>query len=568
MKRTLITLGLTFSLALSLVGCKGADTSKSADVIFTGGNIYTMEKDSAKVESLAVKDGKIVALGSNADVEALKSENTKVVDLKGKTLLPGFIDGHTHAANSVEVTHAAKLSDGESLEDYVKITKEYAEKSKDKNVILGAGWIVPLVHNDANPKSHLDKISKDKPIILIGEDRHTIWLNSKALEMAGVTKDYKEPQGGKIGRLPNGEPNGILYETAAWSTLEKLPGFSKEDIKASLEIYDKLALERGVTQINHILMYNQKVVTEALLELEKEGKLNVVHYLSYSVFPHEGVNKMPYIKEVKEKLKGEYVKFLGIKIFNDGVLEGETAQLVEDYTHKPGYKGFSIWKAEDFKNTVKAYDKEKITLHIHNIGDAATKYTLDAIEEARKENGNKDLRHKITHLQLVKEEDIKRMADLNIIAVPQPNWAYKEDAFYKQAVEITGQKRADAQYPLNSLFKAGITVSSASDFPVTIEWAPLEGIEVGVTRCALGDAKKETLLNSNEAASVENMVKSYTINGAYGNYSESTTGSLKVGKDADLVVLDKDIFTIPNHQIATSKVLQTYNNGKEVYNKQ
>ncbi|MEG2539761.1 MAG: amidohydrolase family protein [Clostridium sp.] len=567
MKRTLVTLGLSFSLALSLIGCSSADSSKSADVVFTNGNIYTMEKDSSKVETLAIKDGKIIALGKSDEVDKLKNDKTQVVDLKGKTLLPGFVDSHTHASNSVEILYAAKLSDGESLEDYVKIVKEYADKSKDKDTIFGAGWIVPLVHNDPNPKSYLDKISKDKPIILIAEDRHTIWLNSKALAMAGVNKNYTEPQGGKIGRLPNGEPNGILYETAAWSTLEKLPGFAIEDIKASIVEYDKLALERGVTQVNHILMYNQEPITNALLELEKEGKLNVVHHISYSVFPHEGASKLPFIKEMRDKLKGEYVKFLGVKMFNDGVLEGETAYLLEDYTHKPGYKGFSIWDEKDFNNAIKVFDKEKIDLHIHCIGDAATKYTLDAIEAAQKENRNKDLRHKITHLQLVKAEDVKRMKDLNIIAVPQPNWAYKEDAFYNQAVEITGQERADAQYPLGSLFKAGITVASASDFPVTVDWAPLQGIEVGVTRCALGDSKKETLLNGNEATSVEDMVKSYTINGAFGNYAENTSGSLKIGKDADLVVLDKDIFTIPNHEIATSTVVETYNNGKKVFNK-
>lgn len=553
-------------LLLNLTGCSSTNTSiqNEADAIFTNGIIYTMGEDE-KAESVAVKDGKILAVGNNTITEEYKGNNTEIVDLNSQTMVPGFIDSHTHAANTVEVLFGADLSVGENFDDYINIMSEYYKENKSEEAIYGAGWINPYIMDIKNPKETLDKITTEKPLILIAEDRHTLWLNSKALEIANVTKDTKDPEGGTIGRLENGEPNGILYESAMGDALSKLPSFSKEQIQEGIKEYDKMALERGVTQITHVLMYQQPEITKAILDLEKKGELNVDHYLSYTIFPNEGVDKIPQILEMKESLKGNKVKFNSAKVFDDGVLEGETAYLLDDYTNKPGYRGYSVWNKDKYFETIKELDKLGIQIHAHVIGDAAIKNTLDAMEIAKKENNSSGLRHKLTHVQLIRDEDIDRMKELDIMAVLQPVWAYKEDGFYDQAVELVGRERADSQYPLNSLIEKGIVVSSSSDFPVTVEWSPLEGMEVGVTRNAIGALDKDYILNGKEATSIDNMLKSYTINGAYSNFSEDITGSIEEGKEADLVILDKDIFSIEPNEIAKTKVLSTYADGKKAY---
>lgn len=567
MKKSLRLISLCSVVFIGLVGCskEEAGNKEAADQLFTNGTFYTMDDSKKTVEAVAVKNGEILDVGTLDEMEKYSSDSTKKIDLQGKTVVPGFVDSHTHVGNTVEIMFGAQLSDGESFEDYIEIIKEYMEKNPTEEAIFGAGWISPFLDKAENPKKSLDALSTEKPFVLIAEDRHTVWLNSKALEMAGISKDAKDPSGGKIGRLANGELNGVLYETAAWDAIGKLPTYSMEDMKESLIAFEEMALERGITQVNNVLIYNEEAIVDALLELEKENKLNVTHYLSFAVFPSDGENKLNEIKELKKKLTGSHVKFNAIKIFDDGVIEGATALLLNDYSHQHGYKGFSIWEDQQFFDTIKKIDKEKIQIQLHVIGDGALKKTLDALEEAKKENGTSGMRHKITHLQLASQEDIKRMGELEVTAILQPNWAYKEDGFYEQGIEYLGQERTDAQYPLQSFIDAGVRITSSSDFPVTVDWSPLEGMEVGVTRSALGDKERETALNPKEAATIEEMMKSYTINGTYANFAEKVSGSITKGKEADFVVLEQDVMKAEPHTIAATKILYTYNDGKIVF---
>lgn len=550
-----------------LVGCTNIDAEADkilADTVFINGNIYTVEENNT-AESVAVKDGKIVFVGDNKEIEKFKGDSTEVVDLKGQTMLPGFVDSHNHAGNTVELLFGADLSVGEGFDDYIEIMQKYYDEHKDDDYIYGAGWINPYMTGVENPKEALDKISSDKPIILASEDRHTLWLNSKGLEIAGVNKDSKDPEGGTIGRLPNNEPNGLLYEASMSNAIEKLPSFTKDQFKESIIAFEKMALEKGVTQINQVITYYQDQITEALVELDKEGNLNLDYYVSYTIFPHEGIEKIDKIKELKGKLNGENIKFNSVKLFDDGVIEGETAYLLDDYNNKAGYKGYSVWDKQEYFDIIKALDKEGIQVHVHAVGDAAVKNTLDALEAAQTENKSSNTRHKITHLQLVRDEDIKRMKDLNVTAILQPVWAYKEESYYKQTVDLVGEERAASQYPLNSFFENGVIVSASTDYPVTLNISPFLGLEVGVTRKEPGSIDEKTALNPEEATSLENMLKSYTINGAYTNFAEDTSGSIKESKEADFVIVDKDIFKVKTNEIHKTQVLKTYNDGKIVF---
>ena len=252
------------------------------------------------------------------------------------------------------------------------------------------------------------------------------------------------------------------------------------------------------------------------------------------------------------------------KIFVDGVVEGGTAYLFEPYAHRPDFSGVPIWSREQLLEVIPILDKEGIQIHVHVIGDAAAHIALDGLEKAQVENGVRDSRHMLTHLQLVTPEDIARFQHLNAIGIPNPYWFKIDDYYHKLALPYLGQHRADMQYPMKSFFDAGVVMASASDFPVTVPYDPLMGMEIGVTRSNLGTAGGD-ILWPEQRVSLDEMVASFTINGAYSNFLEDHTGSLEIGKQADFVVLDQNIFNLPPEEIGRAKVLQTYVEGLLVH---
>jgi predicted amidohydrolase YtcJ len=252
------------------------------------------------------------------------------------------------------------------------------------------------------------------------------------------------------------------------------------------------------------------------------------------------------------------------KIFVDGVVEGGTAYLLDPYQHKPDFSGLPIWSPDLLNEFFSALDKEDIQIHVHVIGDAAARITLDALEYSLGVNGKRDSRHLLTHLQLVTPGDISRIKQLGVIGVPNPYWFKVDDYYHKLALPYLGADRADKQYPMRSFMDAGVVMASASDFPVTIPFDPVIGIQLGITRTEVSGTSTEVLW-SEERANLEQMITSFTYNGAYANFLENQTGSLEVGKQADFIVLDQNLFEIPQTEIAHTKVLLTYVDGQEVF---
>jgi predicted amidohydrolase YtcJ len=259
-----------------------------------------------------------------------------------------------------------------------------------------------------------------------------------------------------------------------------------------------------------------------------------------------------------------YFQTNAAKIFVDGVLEGGTAYLFEPYAHRPDFRGEPIWDPELLNYTSIALDKEKLQIHVHVIGDAAAHITLDALEQAQMMNGKSDSRHLVTHLQLVEPEDIQRFKQLDVVGVPQPFWFKIDDYYEELAFPYLGKERADIQYPMKSFIDAGVVMASASDFPVTIPFDPLIAIQRGMTRSGPNEDAEEVLWPE-ERVSLEDMIRSFTYNGAYANFLENETGSIEVGKQADIIVLDRNLFEIPTSEIPKTKVLMTLVDGKEVY---
>ncbi|MGG0198406.1 amidohydrolase [Bacillus anthracis] len=552
-----------------LVGFEQAkkDATKLADTIFINGNVYTVEAKQPWAEAVAIKNGEIIYVGNTKGAKKYKNKNTKIIDLKGKMLLPAFVDSHLHASETVNSLYSVDLVNARTVDEYVQAVEQYRKEHSDLKVIHGAGWSNTLFSSSGPTKDLLDTVVKDIPVALISEDYHSVWANSKALEIAGITKDTPNPNGGVIERNENGEPSGTLRDTATNLVLDKLPKYSVEQFKEGLKTFQQLAASNGYTQVNDVVVPEQDTVIEALTMLEKEQALSIRHNLALTIQPSEGQERIPYVKEQRTKLQGPLVKMNTVKLFMDGVLEGGTAYLHEPYNNKPNYYGVPVWEKPAFKQMVQTLDKEKFQVHIHSIGDAATTETLNTLAIAQEQNRKRDSRHKITHLQLVKENDIARFKDLGVIGVPQPTWFLKDGEYFAQAVELLGEERANEQYPMRSFINKGVVMASSSDYPITQGpyFSPLAGIQMGITRTSLQDINSQNALNPKEKVSLAEMIKSYTINGAYANFLEKETGSIKVGKKADLVVLDKNLFKIPKHDIHKTKILLTLLEGKETF---
>ncbi|KAA9018349.1 amidohydrolase family protein [Niallia endozanthoxylica] len=543
-----------------------ASSKENADLILKNGVIYTVDNKRTQAEAVAVKDGVIVYVGNDEGVTPYQGSNTKIVNLKGKMVLPGFIDNHNHSYLMSESLFWLDLSSYSTLEEYKKAITDYLKEHPDVKQLRGIGWNTALVTSNSNglqPKEWLDEIVPDIPAVFITSAHHSLWVNSKALENAKVDKNSKDPAGGVFERDPNNEPTGIVHEFSAQNLVINalpLPDFTVEEYKEALLAFQETAAQRGVTSVLVPVHYPTDTLIDAFGELEKENLLTLRYEVALWADPYKGTDQIQSFVEKREEHKGGLFQINSVKIFMDGVFAAGTAYLHDSYTHMPNHHGHPVWDQDVFKKTVAALDKEGFRVHIHAIGDAGVTASLDGFEEAAEQNGKRDSRHEITHLHLVKEEDVARFKNLGVIPVVQPFWFAKNESYAK----AIGEERANHVFRMKSYFDAGIPVASASDFPVNDFW-PLKGVQMGVTRLALGENDPNKVLWPEERVSLDQMITSYTMNGAYANFREEETGSIEEGKKADLVVLEKNLFEIPESEISETNILMTIFEGKEVF---
>jgi predicted amidohydrolase YtcJ len=557
------------ALVISMIGCRAEE---GADWLLRNGAVYTVDSARSWAQAVAVDDGKIVYVGDDGGAGAYIGAGTRVVDLEGKMVLPGFIDAHSHPSGALVQAVAVALHEKTSLEEYLDAVRRFAEANPEKEAIRGSGWSNALFPVTGPKKEDLDAVVPDRPVQLSSGDGHSSWVNSKALELADITRETPDPEGGIIERDPkSGEPTGTLRESASGLVSRVLPRYTLEERLKGLELFQEMAAKDGVTTARIAAIGFTTSVAEmdlselkAYERLESEGDLTVRLRGTLLFPPEASLERVSEIASEREKQRGGLFEVDAAKIFVDGVVEGETAYLLEPYAHRPDYRGELLWDPDHLKEVIAALEREGLIVHVHSIGDAATRLTLDAFEHARKENGAGDRRHQVTHIQLVAPEDLRRFADLDVIAVPQPFWFTKGTFYENIEAPYLGEERASREYPMKSFFDAGVVVASASDFPVTIPFSPLEGIERGVTRASRPE-EPELVLGPEERASLEDMIASFTIHGAYASRLEEVLGSLEVGKIADLVVLDRNLFDVPPGELSETRVLLTLFGGEEIY---
>ncbi|MHB8055693.1 MAG: amidohydrolase [Candidatus Aminicenantales bacterium] len=568
MKRFTLRFSLLL-LAVSLAwtaGCSPKAPAVSADLVLQNGLIFTVDGRSSRAEAAAVKDGKFVYVGTDSGAAAFIGKTTKVVDLQKRLVLPGFIDSHCHVISSYRHFFELNIFGLTTIEAIQKAIRDFAAARPGAKTMNGRGWSNTDFPKTGPDKKIIDAVVADIPVSIESEDGHSRWVNSKALALAGITKETKNPLGGVIERDPaTGEPTGTLRESAADLVSGLFPPYTEDQLIQGIEAYQKMALAFGITTAHDAYLDSWSSETPAFAALERKNRLSLRVRASLYVDPEKGVEQVAALVRERERNKGELFQTNGAKLFLDGVVEGSTAYLKEPYRHLPGFRGEPIWKIEALEQVCAALDRERFQLHAHSIGDAATSEFLDALASVRKTNGPRDGRTLITHLQLVDKADFPRFKELGVVAVPQPYWFAKDNYYFNLQVPYLGQKRADEEYPMRSFFEAGVVVASASDYPVTVPCNPLVAIQMGITREEPGKTDPNLVLWPEERVTLEQMIRSFTINGAFANFLEDATGSIEVGKWADLIVLDKNLFEIPPAEISTAKVLLTLFEGKTVF---
>ena len=537
-----------------------------ADMVLKNGSIYTVDGRQPWAQALAVRNGKFIYVGTASGAEKYIGRRTKVVDLGGKLVLPGFIDSHCHPISAFKQFYEINLNDCRETGEFQKAIRDYLQAHPDARFIRGRGWKNTLFGKTGPDKKIIDQVVSHIPVVLSSEDGHSKWVNSKTLELAGIDSSTASPGGGVIEHdVKTGEPTGTLRESAADLLAGIFPEIGTKDLMKGLLSYQKMAAAFGITTVHDSSLDAGSSDIATYKNLEKENRLSMRFRASLYADPEKGLEQVAQFLEERRQNQGRLFQTNAVKLFVDGVVEGSTAYLLEPYKHLPGFRGALLWKVEALNKLCAELDRNQFQIHVHSIGDAASRAMLDALAYAENVNGKRDARHMLTHLQLVAPADILRFRELGVVALPQPYWFMKDDYYRNIQVPYLGQERADAEYPMQSFFKAGVKVASSSDYPVTIPSNPLRAIQIGMTRSELGVTGADQVLWPAERATLQQMIASFTINGAYANFLEKATGSIVAGKSADLIVLDRNLFLIPAAEISRAKVLLTIFEGKKVF---
>ncbi|MFQ5547446.1 MAG: amidohydrolase [Woeseia sp.] len=553
--------------ALIVAACTPPDRQepepRAADLVFQGGRIYTLDARRSWAQAVAIRGKEIAFVGADEGAIEYIGPDTRVVDLGGRMMLPAFQDIHIHPVTSGMDALAVDLVDYEAVEEYVAAIRSYADENPDESWILGSGWSMAAFGPGAvTDRKLIDAVVSDRPVYVRSADGHTGWANSKALELAGITSDTPDPPNGIIDRDPDtGEPVGSLQEGAMELLTAHIPPASPEALTAGMRYSIDLLNSYGITSIQSAFVHEPHLNAYRALDDRKELTLRVVTALIWD--DNRGEEQI----EDLERLRTEYtkgrVRATSVKFWQDGVMENYTAALLEPYIGKGDARGIAMVEPEALKGAVAKLDALGFQVHFHAIGDAAIRQCLDAVEEARNQNGDLGNRHHISHLQLIHPDDIPRFRELGVIANFQPLWALADDYQVELTMPYLGPERSRWQYPIRSVQNAGGMIAFGSDWSVSTA-NPFPQIETAVTRLgAFGETDQP--FYPEERIDLPSAIAAFTINAAYVNNIDDVTGSVEVGKLADLIVLDQNLFEVEQADISDTRVLLTLMEGMPVY---
>lgn len=547
----------------------GGDPDR-ADFVFRNGPIYTVSTAAPWAEAVAVTGNAISFVGDEAGAMALAGPDTKVIDLKGRLLMPGFVEGHIHPFLGAFLTTGVDLQ-VPTGEDALAAISQYA-KDNPEGPVRGFGWRVDMFGPEGPTRADLDKVLPDRPGFFFAIDGHSLWANSKALEKAGVTRETEDPIPGfsYYVRDENGEPTGYVLEVnAVLGLVNAIEPISPETMGTLMEAWLPKASAAGITSVFDAgvppIGDDQGALIELYADTESKGALPFRVVASYSVKSPPVDDAAAKLTDIRNRISTELVQVGAVKVIGDGTQGGYTAWLIEPYADKPDSTGASPFTEDQWHQLISGVDAAGFDVHVHACGERTARVALDSIERAITANPPRDRRHTIAHLVYVQEPDNHRFGELGVVAQFSANWMSADPDTVVNMAARYGKPRQDLMYRPQDVLKTGGRISFGTDWPAAgyfSTYKPLDSIQLGVTRQLIGEPDAEVLPPADQRLSVEEAVHANTLGAAYQIRLDDKVGSLEVGKLADMIVLDKNILDVDPHDIHQAQVTMTMMNGQ------
>jgi predicted amidohydrolase YtcJ len=546
-------------------------SESAADVVMRSGAAHTVDDARPKAQAIAIRNGRIAAVGSDREVAGLIGPRTRVIELRGRTVLPGFQDAHVHppSAGLASLRCDLREPDGQApfaAAEIIDLLRRYAAAHPDDPWILGSGWYMGAFPNGTPHRRDLDAAVGDRPAFVPNRDGHSSWVSSRALALAGITADTPDPIGGRIERDPDGSPSGVLHESAEDLVGEIIPLDTQAEIEAGLVLAQAALHALGITSWQDAIV--EPIDQAAYLAVAGRGGLTarVVGALWWDRdWDERGVEELKARRAV-----GQLGRYRGTsaKIMVDGVLETFTGAMLEPYLPADGGSsdrtGILFVEPGRLRRVTTLLDGAGFQVHFHAIGDRAVREALDAVEVARTTNGPSAGRHHIAHIQVIHPADLPRFGQLDVVANAQPFWASHEPTMDRLTIPFLGPERSAWQYPFKSLLRHGARLAMGSDWSVTTA-NPLLEMEIAVNRAYRMPGFVSRPFLSAERLTLDEAIRAFTLGSAYVQHHDDSTGSLIVGKLADVIVLDRDLFDRGSGQIGDARVVGTFIEGEPVF---
>ena len=535
----------------------------TADTVIVNARIYTVNTRQPWAEALAIRGDKVVAVGGVQEIAPYRGASTKVIDAQGRLVLPGFTDCHIHFMDGSLGLTQVDLNGTQSVAEMQTRVKEYATAHPKGEWIEGMGWLYSTFGAAALPdKKFLDEIVPDRPVYLQAYDGHSSWANSKALALAGITRETPDPPGGQIVRDARGEATGALKETAGDLVAKVIPKPTHDQRLAALRLGMREANKFGLVRVHsagqdfeYLDLYN---------ELRQKQELSLRFYIAYFLDPPElkpaDIEK---IEQARRIYHDDWISGGVVKTMLDGVIEAHTAALLAPYSDDPRQSGKLFWEPAKYQQAITELDRRGLQIFTHAIGDRSVRLALDAYQQAAETNHTRDARPRVEHIETISAQDIPRFGKQGVIASFQPLHAYPNENLLNVWARNAGPERAQRAWVWHSIESTGGVLAFGSDWPV-VTLNPWPGVRNALLRQTT-EGNPPGGFVPQERISLEDAIKAYTLGAAFAGRREKTEGSIEPGKLADVIILDRDLFKIDPDQIARTEVLLTMVGGKVVY---
>jgi len=557
----LLAIAIIISLCASLQAA--SPPSNAADTIILNARIYTVNPQQPSAEALAISGEKILAVGTKNEIEKYRGASTRIIDAQGHLVLPGFVDCHIHFMDGSMGLTRVDLNDAKTVTEIQKRVKDYAESHAQEPWITGMGWTYPTFGPSALPdKKILDDVVPTRPVYLVAFDGHSSWANSKALQMAGITRETPDPPNGKIVRDEKGEATGALKESAGDLVARVMPKPTREERLAALRLGIHEANKFGLSRVHSAGQDFEWL--DLYDELRRNGQLTLRFYIAYFLDPPELTpDAIEKIEQARRTYHDDWISGGVVKTMLDGVVEAHTAAMLAPYSDDPSQTGKLFWDPAKYTQAVAELDRRGLQIFTHAIGDKAVRLALDAYQNATETNHTNDARPRIEHIETISAQDVPRFGKQGVIASFQPLHAYPDDDTLNIWARNVGPERAQRAWVWHSIETTGGRLAFGSDWPV-VTLNPWPGVQNALTRQTT-DGNPPGGFVPSERISLEDTITAYTLGAAFAGRREKTEGSLEPGKLADLIVLSQDLFKVKPSEIAKTEVLLTIVGGKVVY---